>query len=111
MQLWTTGEQMDRQHLLVISARHELGAALRAAQKQRPWHYALNGVSDHELTLASLIGMTSAQTERLLLVCGLSKKKWRAETKSQSSSRGLQEVGFYYVVSPDASQAFAAEQI
>jgi hypothetical protein len=55
--------------------------------------------------------MTSAQTERLLLVCGLSKKKWRAETKSQSSSGGLQEVGFYYVVSPDAWQAFAVEQI
>ena len=66
MQLWATGEQMDRQQLLVIGARHELGAALRATQKRRPWHYALNGVSDHELTLASLIGKTSAQTERLL---------------------------------------------
>jgi lipid II:glycine glycyltransferase (peptidoglycan interpeptide bridge formation enzyme) len=54
--------------------------------------------------------MTSAQTERLMLVCGLSKKKWRAETKSQSSSGGLQEVGFYCVVSPDAWEAFAVEQ-
>jgi hypothetical protein len=105
MQLWTTGEQMDRQQLLIIGARHELGAALRAAQKRRPWHYALNGVSDHELTLASLIVMTSEQTERLLLVCGLSRKKWRP-----SSSGGLQEVGFYSVVSPDAWEAFAVDQ-
>jgi hypothetical protein len=53
--------------------------------------------------------MTSAQTERLLLICGLSKKRWRAEMKSQSSSSGLQEVGFFCVASPDAWEAFAVE--
>jgi hypothetical protein len=33
MQLWTTGEQMDRQQLLVIGAHHELGALLYAQHR------------------------------------------------------------------------------
>jgi hypothetical protein len=37
---------MDTKLALVTTARHEIGAVLRAAQKRRPWHYALSGTPD-----------------------------------------------------------------
>jgi hypothetical protein len=54
---------MDTKLALVTTARHELGAVLRAAQKRRPWHYALSGVATHDLTLASLLRMTPEQSD------------------------------------------------
>ncbi len=96
---------MDQQQLLVIGARNELRAVLRAAQKRRPWHYALNGVSDHELTLASLIGMTTVQAQSLLLVCGLSKKCCRT-IAPKPDVVAKSDV----VAKPDALKAFAIEQ-
>ena len=67
---------MDTKLPLVATARHELGTVLRAAQKRRPWHYALGGVTNNDLTLASLLRMTPEQSDQLLLICGLS-TKWK----------------------------------
>jgi hypothetical protein len=88
-----------------MGARNELGAVLRAAQKQQPWHYALSGIKEHELTLASLIGMTTLQAHSLLLVCGLSKKCCRTiapkpDVVAKSDA----------VAKPDAWKAFAIQQ-
>jgi hypothetical protein len=68
---------------LVATARHELGAVLRAAQKCCLWQSALSGVTTNNLTLASLLCMTPEQSDRLLLVCGLS-TNWKPRHYNKS---------------------------
>jgi hypothetical protein len=58
---------MDTKLALVTAARHKLGAVLRAAQKRRPWYYALSGATTNDLTRASLLCMTPEQSDQLIL--------------------------------------------
>jgi hypothetical protein len=76
-------QEMDTKLALVTTARHELGAVLRAAQKCHPWHYALSGITTDDLTLAALLRMTPEQSDQLLLVCGLS-MKWKPRHNNKS---------------------------
>ena len=57
---------MDTEVALGTTARPELGAVLRAAQKRQPWYYALSGVASDDLTLASLLHLTPEQSDQLL---------------------------------------------
>jgi hypothetical protein len=100
---------MDTKLALVTTARHELGAVLRAAQKRRPWHYALSGAATHDLTLASLLRMTPEQSDQLLLLCGLS-MEWKPSHNNKSDGDNKQENKIQAKPNRHAWEIFAVEQ-